>query len=1210
MESFTYRDDGKLTAWEVHGKKDLHRMEYDYHPDGSLKEEIVLFNGETIAHEHYHRTNGMLTGIFDGEGRGHIYEENTSRSERKKIAAILSQSGTPTPFRPSGQPIEEITRWNGGLPDSGTGLEGEDLEWHYDGLGRFTGLKREGLMLDSRQYDLLGRLVYREETPGRGYEFTYDARGRLSSVEGPDGEVIEERSYNTQTGELQTVRDPRNGSETSYLFDSMGRLSKVIDPEGHSVSYKYDSYGRLVALTDQVGETWQREYDALGQMTATIDPLGRRYEYGYDGLGQVREVETPLGVAYQYLYDSLGRLREMNKGGDKTVMSYDLSGNLTLRQLPTGRMETYRYNGLNHLIEYLPSSSVDASVVYRYLRRNDGLLTRETDPLGRQRTYHYDGQGRLIEEINQQNVSQHFAYNNQGEMTERRDFENNRHQFSYDDWGRVTQRLYNSQVEASYEYDTQGNLTRAVNEINGDALEYGYDRKGNLTSQKTAMGTTRYNYDGRGLKTREVRPNQIIDYSYDGRGNLISSKESLLARRKVTYEYNALGQETLRNISGGHIEQRHYDEWGRLKGITGHQIQYEKLIGPLLYGESYVYGPGDQKKFSTDLDGNITAYEYDGFDRLASVSYPYDTGKVYTDFEERLDLGLYPNGQGKPVRVYEEKIKEIMAQAREKYPDYKAANIDLESHLFAAPGGTVFRPWRGINPSEDDALEESYSDVFGVRRTRPQMVSYAWQEEFDYDDAGSRIQKRNGWGTIDYQYSEENRLRLAGKREYLHDKNGNLIQESSGGGLRRYEYNSQNRISQAIMNEGMARLLEYKYDGLGRRTEMSDSLSGTTRYGYEGLGLNPVEEDFERRFNIKSSLEEHRNNFKQGEAQPRESRGRGRYMPYPGERRTSQKTPSRGLAFSVSETRSYLYKGLSPVASTAVGDKGGMRSEAYGHDALGSVTEVVTYGMRQASYRYDAFGKTYEGALSSGERGYNGKPYNAVTGHYNYGYRDYDPMTGRFATEDPIRDGMNWYVYTENDPVNHIDPWGLATEDGGSGDGDSTEDTDSTKYVDFWRLKAQRDVNQDQKEMWDVYAIASGEVITKKIGDDNAYGNRIYIKHSDGSVTMSAHLDSVVDISVGDKVTGGSKIGVMGSTGTDNKHLHVSYFEPGVTSYNPENASDGAEFISKNYRPANTKVSNKYGSKHHHDSLEGGHEGTDYSGKESNLVDNWQDTSR
>ena len=25
---------------------------------------------------------------------------------------------------------------------------------------------------------------------------------------------------------------------------------------------------------------------------------------------------------------------------------------------------------------------------------------------------------------------------------------------------------------------------------------------------------------------------------------------------------------------------------------------------------------------------------------------------------------------------------------------------------------------------------------------------------------------------------------------------------------------------------------------------------------------------------------------------------------------------------------------------------------------------------------------------------------------------------------------MNWYVYTGNDPVNHVDLWGLATEDG------------------------------------------------------------------------------------------------------------------------------------------------------------------------------------
>ena len=25
---------------------------------------------------------------------------------------------------------------------------------------------------------------------------------------------------------------------------------------------------------------------------------------------------------------------------------------------------------------------------------------------------------------------------------------------------------------------------------------------------------------------------------------------------------------------------------------------------------------------------------------------------------------------------------------------------------------------------------------------------------------------------------------------------------------------------------------------------------------------------------------------------------------------------------------------------------------------------------------------------------------------------------------------MNWYVYTGNDPVNYVDPWGLSAEDG------------------------------------------------------------------------------------------------------------------------------------------------------------------------------------
>ena len=56
----------------------------------------------------------------------------------------------------------------------------------------------------------------------------------------------------------------------------------------------------------------------------------------------------------------------------------------------------------------------------------------------------------------------------------------------------------------------------------------------------------------------------------------------------------------------------------------------------------------------------------------------------------------------------------------------------------------------------------------------------------------------------------------------------------------------------------------------------------------------------------------------------------------------------------------------------------------------------------------------------------NGKRFDPAVGLYDYGFRDYTPVLGRWTTLDPVRDGTNWYAYVNNDPINFVDPLGLA----------------------------------------------------------------------------------------------------------------------------------------------------------------------------------------
>ncbi|EGO6558104.1 phage tail spike protein [Enterococcus faecalis] len=76
-----------------------------------------------------------------------------------------------------------------------------------------------------------------------------------------------------------------------------------------------------------------------------------------------------------------------------------------------------------------------------------------------------------------------------------------------------------------------------------------------------------------------------------------------------------------------------------------------------------------------------------------------------------------------------------------------------------------------------------------------------------------------------------------------------------------------------------------------------------------------------------------------------------------------------------------------------------------------------------------------------------------------------------------------------------------------------------------------------------VYVARSGTVET--VTYDGTGGNYVVIKHDDGYWTYYGHLDSV-DLSVGDKVTSNSRVGIMGATGlASGVHLHFEVWKGG-----------------------------------------------------------------
>ena len=266
-------------------------------------------------------------------------------------------------------------------------------------------------------------------------------------------------------------------------------------------------------------------------------------------------------------------------------------------------------------------------------------------------------------------------------------------------------------------------------------------------------------------------------------------------------------------------------------------------------------------------------------------------------------------------------------------------------------------------------------------------------ETYNYDEVGNRLTSNQNGTSL---FNVANQLLEDVSFTYQYDNNGNLTRKTSKtpGPFTSYEYDAENKLVRVVSN---GTVVNYKYDGLGRRVEkeINDGVTTkVTRFIYDN-------EDILLELDGSNNIT-------------------ARYTHGPG------------------------------TDEPLIMEKGG-DSFFYHADGLGSITEITDFaGSLKQQYTYSSFGKI-ESQLDPNfiqPYTFTSREFDSESGLYFYRARYYDPSTGRFLQEDPLlRAGnpeipfslpallelppmLHPYTYVQNNPIILTDPFGLLSCNG------------------------------------------------------------------------------------------------------------------------------------------------------------------------------------
>ena len=992
VSSYLYTKEGKLKAEIKHGNECWITV-YDYKNgtvheikqfkaatvpepvEGPLTESIInqLINqaGDKVYIQKYDQTllmnNEKLITVTDALGYKTLFNYDRYGNLLKQTDANGETQSMS--YKPSGRISGEQSAY-GGWYDYG----------YTDGV--LTSAKERGGTPATTEYFPDGSINTTTDRYGKVTQYYYDNMGHVSSVQSKNQKVWYEYDSFDRIIKQIVGNSPDEYNAVyfvTYDYSADGRKVTVTEGGKYNTVSELDAFGNVIKQTGGNGNTKRYEYDSQNQLIISYDGYDNKTVYEYNALGLIDKVILPDGAKTEYIYNYMGLLEKVTDDcGTVYTASYDRGGRLVKEKSRADSEKSYEYDDGGRITKVLCGGEVVES--YSYGQNNRAVTVKDGN--GENYIYNYDGFGRLVNEKNRIGLEQNYYYDSDGQLKNQTNFDGSSTTIIYSNDRTIRTVKYSDGSENRFVYDSIGNITEAENAY-GKTL-YKYDQGGRLVYQKdvTTGEEIHFIYDASGNRTKLLSSNRETVYTYDKNNNvkeLFDNKQ----RMRVQLEYDKNGREVLRKFGNGTSEATLYDKAGRVI------VKMQKSDrNELLWAEGYLYGDDGKRTATVDNKGSVTLYEYNKKGQLAAVYYPYSQGMIDNLRSEAEENGLPTNAELGENKYLSSTIKDKLVPLMNSMQYGLAYNL---SNL------QIF-------------IKESYT----------------------YDMNGNRTTKTTNFGTINYTYDKENRLFSSGSRgqafiNYTYDNMGNLLTEESQLKTTKYAYNSQNRLIYCEVTDKSKKEYSqttYAYDAFGRRIIVQDKGEAPLRTLYDGLTFDVIKQNptFENGL-FTDSME---TGIRWGSA----GKPTGERYRYLGDESSQSKDRYIYLDENTYKITTSRYQGertqLS-VNGTLVAQNSSEGVQYFATDLFGSVSTVSdNFGYQLNNYTYDAFGSLVQGNLTCvTDFGYLGKQNDQTSKLYNYGYRDYNSTISRFTTQDPVRDGLNWFVYCNGDPVNFLDLWGL-----------------------------------------------------------------------------------------------------------------------------------------------------------------------------------------